>query len=524
MSGLAITGVETKPTVVDPAVHGIKIRQFRDKMVVPRVVPALAGIMVRSGYSVFNNSLNNLVRGVCERVFVVKGSDGSLGKAPVPTQAGLTAVRPWFQSLVTFLPETTPISMRAFVAGYRGRRGEMYRKALERIESGQFDPRRIAEVGTFVKCEKIDFAEKPDAVPRVIQPRSPMFNIMFGRYLKPMEAPLYKALNKMYGSRTPVVMKGMTLDEVAGHVAAKWDSFADPVAVDLDASRFDQHVSQAMLELEHSVYVGGVSQYNKGKLAALCRRQLVNVCMGRAKDGMVTYKIHGCRMSGDMNTSVGNVIIMVCCLKAFIHSLGVRVELVNNGDDSVLILERQHYALLSGLDVFMRSVGFSMKIGPPVETLERVEFCQTRPVWVGDRYLMVRNPAVVMRKDSICVLPLTTTDLFKAWLRDVGVCGLNLYGDVPVLGAFYSRMHREGNTKRIIKHHSHQPQMGYSGRSSVAGQSICPYARVSFWKAFGVLPDMQVAIETELTNMPSAGAALAPDASYICNYIKDTRC
>jgi len=104
----------------------------------------------------------------------------------------------------------------------------------------------------FVKYEKTDRTTKEDPVPRVISPRDPKYNIQLGRYLKPIEERIFKALGKMFGH--PTVMKGMDTDRTASVLHEKWDHFNNPVAIGLDASRFDQHVSLEALKFEHSVY------------------------------------------------------------------------------------------------------------------------------------------------------------------------------------------------------------------------------------------------------------------------------
>lgn len=90
---------------------------------------------------------------------------------------------------------------------------------------------------TFVKCEKLNFTSKDDPAPRVIQPRAPEYNVELGRYIKHLERPLFKSLESFFGY--PVVFKGHDANVYGQWMRAHWDNFRNPVAIGLDASRFD---------------------------------------------------------------------------------------------------------------------------------------------------------------------------------------------------------------------------------------------------------------------------------------------
>lgn len=118
----------------------------------------------------------------------------------------------------------------------------------------------------------------------MIQPRLPRYNVIVGRYLKPLEHTLYRALAKMHGST--VVTKGLTIDQTGRLLARKWHKFNHPVAVGIDASRFDQHVSKQALEWEHSIYN---KLFESDELAAALKWQIYNVGFARCKDGCIKY-------------------------------------------------------------------------------------------------------------------------------------------------------------------------------------------------------------------------------------------
>jgi hypothetical protein len=128
---------------------------------------------------------------------------------------------------------------------------KVYRAAADSLSTIPVS-KRDAVLSTFVKAEKINLTKKPDPAPRVIQPRSPRYNVAVGRYLKRLEKDIYRALKALAGD--VVVMKGYNAGQSGEIIARKWARFNRPCAIGLDASRFDQHVSEAALRWEHSVY------------------------------------------------------------------------------------------------------------------------------------------------------------------------------------------------------------------------------------------------------------------------------
>jgi hypothetical protein len=94
-----------------------------------------------------------------------------------------------------------------------------------------------------------------------------------------------------------------------------------------------------------------------------------------------------------------------------------------------------------------------------------------------------------------------------ASLNDVlvatGRCGLALYVDVPVLGAMYERMASLNHDEKIVGRllDQHFSGIGRTWRMFASEHRMYPVdetaARVSLYKAFGILPDLQEAMEAE---------------------------
>jgi hypothetical protein len=443
----------------------------------------------------FNHEFSTLRRAVLERVFFVKTEDG-FARPPRPEPGLFSQVLQKTRGvLLPLLPSTAPLTHQQFVdASSTGRKRRVYQRALEDLRGGRSTPEEEARVSVFVKYEKTDHTSKSDPVPRVISPRDPRYNIRVGRYLRHMEHRVFKSLGKMFGH--PTVIKGMNAVESARCLREKWEMFSDPVAVGLDASRFDQHVSLEALRWEHDIYLNCFKQKkHRDRLKRLLKLQEVNHCVGYTPDGVVKYTVTGTRMSGDMNTSLGNCVLMCSMIHAYLAERGVRGQLANNGDDCVVFLERKHLKkFMGGLSEWFLRLGFNMAIEDPVDEFERIEFCQTRPLFDGQQWLMCRNPFTALAKDSTMLMPYDPV-VFRGWLDAVGVGGLRMTGGLPIFQDFYAAYIRSGQRREVPIE-----LLPWSFRNWSAGMvreygAVSPAARSSFWLAFGITPDEQICLE-----------------------------
>lgn len=301
-------------------------------------------------------------------------------------------------------------------------------------------------------------------------------------------------------------MKGMNAREQGATIREMWDQFDDPVALGFDATRFDQHVSVQALRFEHSVYQALVPESSRPKLARLLEMQITNKGFARCADGTVKYAVEGRRMSGDMNTGMGNCLLMCAMMWDFTRTLNIKARLANNGDDCVLFCERGHMPVIrERADAFFREYGFVMEAEEPVFDFEKVVFCQTQPVY-ADGWVMCRDPRVVMAKDLVSVLDLP--NCFDKWAMAIGDCGGALCAGVPVMQSFYGMLRRHGKAGKLSDH----PWMdsGFAmlkGSLTLREDKVTPAARHSFWKAFGMLPDLQIALEEELAQYQLSSSA-----------------
>lgn len=428
-----------------------------------------------------------------ERVYYVV-KEGNLVPPPQPTE------NHWKESLRGFSSKFAkiagrhfPVTREQFLMYYQGRKLTIYQQAVESLLTSPIT-RLDARLKTFVKAEKLNLSKKPDPAPRVIQPRSPRYNVELGKYLRPFEHKAFQIVEKIFGE--PTVFKGYTYDQQAEMIVQKWNKYKDPVAIGLDASRFDQHVSKDALRWEHSLYN---KAFATKELRELLKWQVTNMGVAFASDGMMKYTREGCRMSGDMNTSLGNCLLMCAMVWSLMETTGIKLSLCNNGDDCVIICEREgESGLRSSIEKHFLDFGFTMEVEPTVDVIEHIEFCQTHPINTGNGWTMVRDPRVAISKDLSCLLPIQTVDNFKEWMTAVGECGGAITEGVPLWGSFYNRL-RSFKSKRTGL--TTQGTFTTSGvyraalHATTRKRPITPTGRFSFYLAYGITPDLQVALE-----------------------------
>lgn len=461
---------------------------FRPGCSKSREYVALGGLGFGTKIGVHNPSLVNVLRGLVERVFRVEGRDG-LTAPPQPKKGQFRKLGVFTSRLLRRLGSCRPWSVDEFVNSYRGAKQAAVRAAAESVAHSPVC-KADAELRTFVKAEKLNLSKKPDPAPRIIQPRNPRYNAAVGPFLKRIEHQVYRAIADVWGG--PTVMKGYNARETGDHLAAMWSEFSDPVGVGLDASRFDQHVSAEALEWEHGVYN---SIFHDADLARYLKWQVDNKGIAFTPEGRVKYQVKGCRMSGDMNTALGNCLIMCALVFTYCLEKGIKARLANNGDDCMVIMNRKDLNKFNkGLREWFLAYGFNMTVEPPAWEIERLEFCQTRPVKVAGGWIMVRNPRLVMDKDCINLHPHNLP--YAQWLGHVGTCGGALCAGIPILQEFYTVLRGLGGPNGRA--------MEMTGMDMMAQGLTCHLApiqddtRISFFKAYGIAPWEQLALEEEL--------------------------
>nr|QKN89009.1 MAG: hypothetical protein 1 [Riboviria sp.] len=440
---------------------------------------------------VYNNNVDTVERAFAERYFLCKEGDTFRPAHQVKSRAFRSVGLQKFRAKVLEgMPALPQLTRQQVVDRYVGPKKRVYEAAhlsLQRQPLSETD----ARLSSFVKFEKQDVQKAP----RVINPRSARFNLELGRYIKHAEHKFFTSINRAFGKRThATVIKGFNADKSAQILRQKWDLFLHPVAVGLDASKFDMHVSVPALRYEHSFYRALFP--GSQKLRKMLKWQEINKGVAYTNDGSVEFEMVGTRSSGDLNTSLGNCLLMCALVYDYAEERGIDLELCNNGDDCVVMMEQTHLQqFMEGLSMWFVRKGFSMVVEKPVYEFERIEFCQTRPVRLGSGWRMVRNHSAVLNKDPMCLLSVPNDAVYRKWLDAVGTCGLVLSSGVPVQNAMYGVFKRHGTPAGKLVAEVFRNTSMAERIEALAGGMITPEARVSYYYAFGVLPDVQKEME-----------------------------
>lgn len=465
------------------------------------------GFGPKHNLGVYNPGVDTVARALTERYFFCKEGEGFRKALAVdPSTYRQKRLKTFRELVMVNMPNLPRLTASQTVALYRGVKRKLYQRAHESLDREALVP-ADARLRSFPKCEKQDISKAP----RCINPRSPRYNLELARYLKPAEKRFYEAINMAFGGKTSAtVLKGMNADRMAAIMREKWDRFDDPVAVGLDASKFDMHVSVPALRYEQSFYKSLFP--GSRMLRALLKLQLRNTGTAYCCDGKVKFSIEGTRSSGDINTSLGNCIIMCALIWSYLLMREIDAELANNGDDAVVIMERRDLEkFTTGLDHWFRIQGFAMVVEKPATEFEEIEFCQTKPVLLSTGWRMMRTLASCLAKDPICILPMNNAAIYKKWLGAVGECGMSLARGTPILESFYNAFLRNGTkSSEKFKDHVFKNTSMYQRIDGIQEATITPESRASFYYAFGVLPDEQKIVEKLYDNLVIEDINLKP--------------
>lgn len=479
-------------------------------------------------FLVFNPSIDNLSRALNERLFHVK-LNGVFDEPTHPKDKSwdklATIIYPL---LVDSLHKFTPYTREEIPGLYVGRKNTIYNAALVSLRSKPLTV-KDSTINCFGKIENLDATTKKieDIVQRVIQARGPRYNLELGRYLKKIEHQVYRDIDKMFAKETgrsknvKTVIKGMNASETARHMAAKWFSFKDPVCISIDAKRFDQHTSVDALLFEHKIYPMYFSQSrHKKSLRYLLSQQILNKGRAFCKDGKLKYTHLGGRCSGDMNTGLGNSVLMTSMVFGYMRSIGISdYSLFCNGDDAGIIVERKHLKeVQANMYEYFKDLGFILEIEEPVDIFEQISFCQTNPVFDGYNWRMIRDIRVSSSKDALSITAFQSAKDWVYYMDSVGQGGLSMTAGIPMCQEYYSAMIRNSKincpsgfdvSKRKAQMMDRQTGFWFmSNNMNLKYQPVTVEARVSFYKAFGILPDVQIQMEQEYkdTNLQWCGA------------------
>lgn len=381
-----------------------------------------------------------------------------------------------------------PMTRWQVIGTYHGPWRQKYIKAKEKLDLFGWSD-NYARVNMFTK-DDLEL-NPPLKAPRAIQYRDPCFMLMHGRFVKPIEKWFY-SLRDEYNTRIVGKADGYT---IANDLLMKSEMFPDPVYLLLDASKFDSCVDVKWLRYTHRCYEKLYAPAYRRRLRHLSSLTIHN--KGRSPRGL-RYKTFGTRMSGDMDTGLGNSLIMWTMLSMFLKHVGVKGSIYVNGDDSVIVINRSDLGKTRDM-TFFKECGFNMKY-EVATSMNELEFCQARLIETDYGYTMARNPARVIGKAGWSTLGLAKRNKIRDYVHTIGMCERAASWGVPIASAMATAFIKATpcGRKRVItpwlqNHYESMQKWWKVGEPKISLQT-----RLNFEDAWGVTVAEQLRLERSI--------------------------
>lgn len=449
--------------------------------------------------AVFERNDPQALMTIAKRLACHQCSDGSWIEPPTPDPKVVASLLgPAAKRLISTFGSKRfrPLSDAAFLAMCAQHNKKYYVQACESLTRRRVR-RADAMVKWFLKRERYNRTLKANPVNRLISPRTWRYAAALGKYTRAVEHFIYHKIDVMFGLKRNkphkrVVFKGLNAKDRGDLFFAKWSEFSNPVFVGLDCEHFDKFLDAVVMKYEHEVICALFSGKDREEVRRLLSWQKKYRGMMVLKRLVLYILKSSSRCSGDMNTSLGNIIVMCLACWSYLRNIREHWEFVDDGDDAGIIIEKEHAAKLQGLVSHFTKLGMRLKLEEPVDILERVEFCSSCPIKLGDgSYTMVRKYPDAVAKDTTWFndsLP------YAEWCHAVGTAGNHAWSDIPIYGSFYRCLQRLGTPGgELPRSNFVMATRGIQART----ECVSDETRVSFYKAFGVGVDEQIAIEEE---------------------------
>jgi hypothetical protein len=364
---------------------------------------------------------------------------------------------------------------------------------------------RDSYLRAFLKADKVNPVAKFQK-PRMIFPRSPRYNLDLACRLKPFEHWLWGNL-KSFGyfgvPPTRIVAKGLNQHRRANLIRRKMAQIPGCVVVEVDGKAFEAHLDVGHLRTEHSVYRAAYPR-DKG-LARLLREQLV--LKGVTKGG-VKFVREGCRASGDFNTGMGNTLVMLFVTLSVLKDMGLPTfDVLADGDNCLLFVPPGDLpAIQRDFAPFSLQYGHEMVLERPEVVLERVRFGQSAPCKVGSSWRMLRDWKKILSHGTSSHAHLRDPGFSARWLSGVARCELFLARGVPIVQRWaQSVITALGDVAPLpLDRYPEYRVLGVVEGAldgPVVTEGITGETRLSFFRAFGITPDDQVALENRVASL-----------------------
>jgi len=420
--------------------------------------------------------------------------DRHLCAVPLMEPAGHTLLEKGFKLLRSLIRGRPHVMQKKEVINhYVGKKRTVYQNAALSLQQTPLETRDV-RVESFVKAEKWNLFMKGHKAPRMIQARSPRFNLAIAKYHKPVEDLIYRTRTtaKLFGSgmgKLRIFAKCRNWEQRASDIEAIWKKFREPLVISVDCKTFDAHVNVEQLRLCHRFYSTIQLSQIYRRLLAMTRHN-----RGRSSTG-VRYECEGRRMSGDIDTACGNSSIMAAIVFGIMHGLVARWCLYDDGDDCLIFIEQSdRHLVMPRLKQGFLTVGHELEIEHTATQFREIVFCQMRPTWLHGRWTLTPSLDKTLSGCFATQHIFPRPDIQAQHLRCQAQSLLSMTRFMPVLNEYAAHVLRCLGPGKMIETFDITNEMAFKGPRNwrVVGAST-PSAEdaVEWERTWGVPPSVQ---------------------------------
>lgn len=404
-------------------------------------------------------------------------------------QRGYRMFKRWCMRCGLFPGVVEPFTPQEVISSRRSKRF-VYERAFESLEK---EPIHKSDFRgrAFVKFEKAERETITEKIPRLVQYRETLPASRALATLACYFAALEKRLYRIQCNGRPIFAKYLDTHQRAELIA----SFFEPgvVVLGMDHSRFDSHVLGELRSIEWRFYLWAFK--NSPELARIMAWTATNDIVIR---DVMRLKAPARRMSGDYNTSLGNNIVNVVSLLAFISNLGGDLDkpgfaILLDGDDSVVAIPRSqlHNADMS----YFREIGLTTKLEDVASIPAEIQFCQSRPVKTYDGWYMMRDFRRTISRMCYTIRTYKGASWYK-YARGVLDAEWAVSHATPIIGPLVGVMRAQLGAGDTIT----DPDYEHKLLTAAQPAYIDPICRTSYDETFGISATAQLELERSFSN------------------------
>lgn len=418
-------------------------------------------------------------------------------------RASPEAYRKSLKHIRKFIRPLTPASHAHVISRSRGDKRKLLLRAEETLKSTPLD-QSDGRVKMFLKDDKYHDLEMLGQVldqptklkfkaPRCIQYRNKRYCLEYATFAHPYADHIYSFRDD---TDTHVFAKGRNLTQMASDLRTKYESFTDPHVYLIDCTNFDAHMNGI---LKRTVQFPLLQCFdNDPLLKQLLSMQKTN--RGSTKNGS-TYTTVDTEMSGEMTTDTDDSVANYGMSCSIFESKGARYLVYICGDDSVIITEGKVDVSPCDFEEF----GMVAKIEVVTE-FEDIEFCQTRPVFDGTSWRMVRNPLRVLARMQWTAKKLDrySPQKLKAYMASLGDCEVATGLGLPI-GQYIGTKLANLTRRRVVVDALRTANLEFVRPGKATLTEPTEECRLSYQRTWGLSIEQQLHIEQMQLLVPTLG-------------------